>query len=189
MGPYKLVSRESVTNNVNGAYCLVIEPKILALYYKNDMRYRSPSFSELNRRNVMLANVTFKIAETEYVETYFHELEFGLVNARPIFDQTVYLVLGRIQYNSSLSYLRLGVDGNIRAYAYRTDVRSQAWTLLYTFFDKRENENGMIFEDECQQPNRCGKFGLCEDSQCVGCPTPNGVFAWSKECDTKPPGC
>ncbi|KAL8237947.1 hypothetical protein R6Q59_019028 [Mikania micrantha] len=189
-GPYKLVSRESVTNNVNGAYSLVIEPKRLALYYKNDMRYWSPSFSELNRRNVMLANVTFKIAETDYVETYFHELEFGLVNARPRFAHTAYLVLGRIQYNSSLSYLRLGIDGNIRVYTYRRNVRTQAWTLLYTLFDKTENvDGGLIFEDECQQPNRCGNFGLCEDSQCVGCPTPNGVFAWSKDCDTKPPGC
>ncbi|KAI7743694.1 hypothetical protein M8C21_014960 [Ambrosia artemisiifolia] len=106
-GPYKLVSRESETNNVDGVYSFVIEPKRLALLY-----------------------------------------------------------------------------------TYRANVRGGAtWSLLNTLFDKRENDNGMIFEDECQLPNRCGKFGLCEDSQCVGCPTPNGVFAWSKDCDTKPPGC
>ncbi|GJY93662.1 epidermis-specific secreted glycoprotein EP1-like protein [Tanacetum coccineum] len=29
------------------------------------------------------------------------------------------------------------------------------------------------------------KFGLCEDNQCVACPTPNGLSGWSKDCDVK----
>ncbi|KAK1439647.1 hypothetical protein QVD17_05467 [Tagetes erecta] len=186
-GPTKLVSRESITNNVNGAYSFVVEPKRLALYYKNNMRYWSTSFTDLDKDNLNIVNATLDIAETEYEENNFHIVRCGLDK----FSSTVfpYLNLGTVLYNSSLSYLRLGIDGNLRLYTYRANVRGNAWTLLYTLFDRRMNENGKIFEDECQLPNRCGKFGLCEDSQCVGCPTPNGVFAWSKDCDTKSPGC
>ena len=50
-------------------------------------------------------------------------------------------------------------------------------------------ERGEEIEDECQLPDRCGKFGLCKDNQCVGCPTPKGVFGWSKDCVAKLPGC
>ncbi|KAK9056925.1 hypothetical protein SSX86_024290 [Deinandra increscens subsp. villosa] len=40
-------------------------------------------------------------------------------------------------------------------------------------------------EGECQLPGRCGNFGLCEDSQCVACPTKNGLVGWSKDCEAK----
>ncbi|MFS7984265.1 hypothetical protein Hanom_Chr11g00984471 [Helianthus anomalus] len=56
-------------------------------------------------------------------------------------------------------------------------------------FDNRRNENGEIYEDECPLPDRCGEFVLCEDSECVRCPTLKGVSGWSKNCDTKSPGC
>ncbi|XP_071725927.1 epidermis-specific secreted glycoprotein EP1-like [Rutidosis leptorrhynchoides] len=193
-GPFKLVSRDSITNNVNGVYSLVIEPKRLALYYKNTMRYWSTSFTELNRKVVNVINVTLNIAETEYETNHFHRLYFELSNARP-FKGNPYLDMGTYRYNSTLSYLRLGIDGNLRLFTYRPNVVFNAWAQLYTLFDRGESEyisedgGGRIIEDECQLPNRCGKFGLCEDSQCVGCPTPNGALAWSKDCDAKLPGC
>ncbi|CAN1190989.1 EP1-like glycoprotein 3 [Linum perenne] len=40
-------------------------------------------------------------------------------------------------------------------------------------------------DTKCQLPSRCGEFGVCEDSQCVACPTANGLMGWSKDC--KPP--
>ncbi|KAI3675034.1 hypothetical protein L1987_84616 [Smallanthus sonchifolius] len=126
-------------------------------------------------------------ANREYEENNFHSLWCNIENGQSF--EFPYMDIRTVRYNSSLSYLRLGVDGNLRLYTYRANVRGNAWSLLYTLFDRRVNENGMIFEDECQLPNRCGKFGLCEDSQCVGCPAPNGVFAWSIDCDTKSPGC
>ncbi|GJU09921.1 epidermis-specific secreted glycoprotein EP1-like protein [Tanacetum coccineum] len=188
-GPLKLVSRDSITNNVNGAYSFVIEPKRLALYYKNSMRYWSSTFPELNRANVTLVNATLRIAETDYEENNFHTLWCRLENARD-FEQP-YLSLGTIRYNSSLSYLRLGIDGNLRLYTYRANVRGNAWALLFTLFDRgvRTSTGADDPVDECQLPSRCGKFGLCEESQCIGCPTPNGVFAWSKDCDVKLPSC
>ncbi|CAL9016990.1 unnamed protein product, partial [Prunus brigantina] len=32
-------------------------------------------------------------------------------------------------------------------------------------------------------PERCGKFGVCEDSQCVACPLPYGLMGWNKSCE------
>ncbi|KAL9366610.1 hypothetical protein Peur_037809 [Populus x canadensis] len=43
---------------------------------------------------------------------------------------------------------------------------------------------------ECQLPEKCGKFGLCEDNQCVACPSPNKLAGWSKDCEAvKPSSC
>ncbi|KAF5183213.1 hypothetical protein FRX31_027200 [Thalictrum thalictroides] len=36
-------------------------------------------------------------------------------------------------------------------------------------------------ESECQLPEKCGNFGVCEDNQCVACPTPNGLMGWSRK--------
>ncbi|KAJ9563351.1 hypothetical protein OSB04_008511 [Centaurea solstitialis] len=145
-GSNKLVSRASVTENVNGDYSLVLEPKRLALYCKKTMRYWS--FAEVNNGNGDLLNATLEMGEAEYV------------------------------------------DSNFNALRYRQFAVSSAWRLLYTLFKRRVNEWGEAdVEDECQLPDRCGKFGLCEDSQCVGCPSPNGVFAWSKDCVAKLRGC
>jgi len=193
-GPYRLVSRDSVTNNVDGVYSLVIEPKRLGLYYKNNMLYWAAPFPFLRRTNVNLTEAKFRVAISEYEENNFHELDCTITNGRPI--ETPSLAMGTVLYNSTLSYLRLGIDGNLRVFTYRLgSVHGNAWSELYTLFDREVIEgdmvsgSGTVVEDECQFPNRCGKFGLCEDSQCVGCPAPNGVFAWSKDCDSKPPGC
>ncbi|KAI7743701.1 hypothetical protein M8C21_014967, partial [Ambrosia artemisiifolia] len=89
------------------------------------------------------------------------------------------LVMEPKGYNNTLSYLRLGIDGNLRFYTYNPNVQGVAWELVYTFLDRDS------MEGECQLPGRCGNFGLCEDSQCVACPTPNGLSGWSKDCDVK----
>nr|GEW39532.1 epidermis-specific secreted glycoprotein EP1-like [Tanacetum cinerariifolium] len=186
-GPTRLVSRDSITNNVNGAYSLVIEPKGLSLYYKNTMRYWSSNFTILKRANVNMVNATLRIIESEYEENNFHRLHCEVTNAG--FFDNPYLDMGTLRYNSSLSYLRLSIDGNLELHTYRADVHGHAWALLFTLFSRDKSETGTDYIDECQLPNRCGKFGLCEESQCVGCPTPTGVFAWSKNCEVKLPSC
>nr|XP_043622716.1 EP1-like glycoprotein 3 [Erigeron canadensis] len=192
-GPYKLVSRDSVTNNVDGVYSLVLEPKRLSLFYK-DMLYWAAPFPFLRRTNVNLTEAKFKIADAEYEGNDFHQLDFTIINGRPI--ETPSLDMGTLLCNSTLSYLRLGIDGNLRVFTFRPLVRTRnAWFELYRLFDRDVtvpnliSGSGTVVEDECQLHYRCGKFGLCENSQCVGCPTPNGVVVWSKECDSKPPGC
>ncbi|XP_024966480.1 epidermis-specific secreted glycoprotein EP1-like [Cynara cardunculus var. scolymus] len=182
-GPNKLVSRASTTENVNGVYSFVLEPKRLALYYKT-MRYWSSTFTEVNKVNGNLVNATLEIAEAEYSDSNFNALRCRLSN-----NGAPTLLLDILRYNSTLSYLRLGIDGNLRLYSYRQNTNAAAWSLLFTWFNRGSSERGENIEDECQLPNRCGNFGLCEDSQCVGCPTPNGVVAWSKDCAAKVPGC
>ncbi|KAI3753676.1 hypothetical protein L2E82_25737 [Cichorium intybus] len=183
-GPAKLVSRASTTDNSNGMYSMVLEPKRLGLYYKS-MLYWSSSFTEVNKPNVKLVNATFEVQETEYEENYFNALRFHLSNS----DDQPNLNFDITRYSSTLSYLRLGSDGNLRVYSYRANVTGNAWSLLFTLFDRRVSERAEIVEDKCQLPDNCGKFGLCEDSQCVGCPSPNGVFAWSKACNVKMADC
>nr|XP_043620469.1 EP1-like glycoprotein 3 [Erigeron canadensis] len=191
-GPYKLVSRDSVTNNVDGVYSLVIEPKRFGLFYKNMLYWAAP-FPFLRRTNVNLTEAKLRIAEAEYEGNDFHILDFTITNGRPI--ETPSLDMGTLLCNVTQSYLRLGIDGNLRLFTYRPVLRYNAWFELYTLFDRDVSEadstsgSGTVVEDECQLHYRCGKFGLCENSQCVGCPTPNGVGAWSKECDSKTPGC
>ncbi|PNX73986.1 epidermis-specific secreted glycoprotein ep1-like [Trifolium pratense] len=91
-------------------------------------------------------------------------------------------IIGRPVNNSTLTYLRLGIDGNIKFHTYFLDVRDGVWKVTYTLFDRDFDES------ECQLPERCGKFGLCEDNQCVGCPLENGIFGWSNKCSPKPLG-
>ncbi|RHN74950.1 hypothetical protein MtrunA17_Chr2g0315861 [Medicago truncatula] len=89
-------------------------------------------------------------------------------------------IIGRPVKNSTLTYLRLGIDGNIRFYTYFLDVQDGVWKVTYTLFDRDFDES------ECQLPKRCGKFGLCEDNQCVGCPLENGILSSSNNCSAKP---
>ncbi|CAK7327663.1 unnamed protein product [Dovyalis caffra] len=95
-------------------------------------------------------------------------------------------LLSRPKYNSTLSFLRLGIDGNLRIYTFNDLVRSRSWEVTFTLFSREVG----IWESECQLPERCGKFGLCEDNQFVACPLPSGLMGWSKGCaPVKPPPC
>ncbi|GKB96651.1 epidermis-specific secreted glycoprotein EP1-like protein [Tanacetum coccineum] len=137
-GPTRLVSRFSITNNVNGVYSLVIEPKGLSLYHKNTMRYWSSNFTILKRANVNMVNATLRIIESEYEENNFHRLHCEVTNAG--FFDNPYLDMGTLRYNSSLSYLRLTIDGNLELHTYRADVHGHAWALLFTLFSRDKSE-------------------------------------------------
>ncbi|KAL6314786.1 hypothetical protein AAG906_027135 [Vitis piasezkii] len=88
------------------------------------------------------------------------------------------LVLYDSKVGRTLTFLRLDIDGNIRLYTYFDKVDWGAWEVTYTLFDRDSDEE----RSECQLPERCGKFGLCEDNQCVACPSPKGLMGWSKDC-------
>lgn len=172
-GPSKLVSRLSERENVNGPYSLVLEPKGVDLYYKSKNSPRPILYSKLIAidQNGSLENVTF-ISDPESFEL---NLDFSVSNPSSSGSR----FLGRPVNNSTLTYLRLGIDGNIKMHTYFLDVRSGVWQVTYTHFDRDSDES------ECQLPERCGKLGICEDNQCVGCPLENGVFGWSKNCSAK----
>ncbi|KAI3769340.1 hypothetical protein L6452_00441 [Arctium lappa] len=155
--PNKLVSRASTTENVNGVYSFVLEPKRLGLYYKTIMCYWSSSFIEVNNANGNLVNAMLEIVETEYVDNYFNSLRCHLSNS----DVEPTLDLDILRYNSTLSYLQLGIDWNLKLYSYRQNTQGSAWNLLFTLLD----------------------------TGCVGFPTPEGVFAWSDDYVAKLSGC
>ncbi|CAL5200991.1 unnamed protein product [Lathyrus oleraceus] len=161
-GPSKLVSRLSEKENLDGPYSLVLEPKGLALYYKSKNSPKPILYWQSSQQG-SLENVTL----TSDSESF--EIRFDTFFGTPV-------------NNSTLTYLRLGIDGNIKFHTYFLDVRDGVWKVTYTLFDRDFDES------ECQLPERCGKFGLCEDNQCVGCPLENGVLGWSNKCSPKPLG-
>ncbi|KAI5333028.1 hypothetical protein L3X38_023158 [Prunus dulcis] len=91
---------------------------------------------------------------------------------------TIYLA--KTKYNSTSTFLRLGIDGNVKLYTYNDQIDFGAWEVSFSFFDR---DNSIWWENECQLPERCGKFGLCEGSQCVACPSAKGLLGWSKTCE------
>ncbi|XP_057452317.1 EP1-like glycoprotein 3 [Lotus japonicus] len=172
-GPYELVSRLSEKENVNGPYSLKLEGKGLALYYKpkNSPRpicYWSESYIEQGS----FENVTLT-SDSESFEIGF---DYFVANSSNFGNR----IIGRPVNNSTLTYVRLGIDGNIRFNTYFLDVRDGVWKVTYTLFDRDSDD-----ESECQLPQRCGKFGLCEENQCVACPLENGLFGWSNNCSAK----
>ncbi|KAG8386412.1 hypothetical protein BUALT_Bualt03G0146100 [Buddleja alternifolia] len=170
-GPNKLVSRLSEMENKNGPYSLVLEPKRFALYYtsKNSAKpmlyFDSTDYLLFGKSTLDV--LTFN-SQPETDDAFAYEITFEIENAGT-------RILSRPKYNSTLTYLRLGVDGGLRAYTFYPRVDYGAWEETFTLFPRASGE-------ECQLPERCGPFGLCEDSQCVGCPSPNGLLGWSKSC-------
>ncbi|OAY28781.1 epidermis-specific secreted glycoprotein EP1 [Manihot esculenta] len=166
-GATKLVSRVSEEKNANGPYSLVLEDKTMAMYYKGP---NSPkpllyfSFSELfTVSKAPLSQVT--LGSGLSLELYGRN-----------FTSAGTLILRRPKYNTTLSYLRLEIDGNLRIHTYEDNADWSAWQVTYTLFSRDS------WETECQLPERCGNFGLCEDDQCVACPSPKGLQGWSKNC-------
>lgn len=177
-GPSKLVSRASEVENVDGPYSLVLDPKRLALYYKSKNSPKPMLYYDLNTLlfvsggSIEFVNFTCN-PESEEAFAFELTLEYRIVNSSSGGNR----ILSRPKYNSTLTYLRLGIDGSLKAYTFYDKVDYGAWEVTYTLFSREDGQ-------ECQLPSRCGKFGLCEDSQCVACPTPSGLLGWSKDCDS-----
>jgi hypothetical protein len=85
--------------------------------------------------------------------------------------------MARPNYNGTLTFLCLGIYGNIRLYTYYDKVDWGAWEVTYSLLDRDWSES----QRECQLPEHCGEFGLCEDNQCVACPLSNGLLSLSKD--------
>ncbi|KAL7129453.1 hypothetical protein ABFS83_13G067000 [Erythranthe nasuta] len=170
-GPNKLLGRLSETENKNGPYSLVLEPKRFAMYYKSKNSPNKPmlyfdSTDYLFSGKKTLDNLTFDV-QPETDDAFAFELRLAYPEGGRI--------LSRPKYNATLTFLRLGIDGDLTAHTFYDKVDYGAWQETFTLFPRVSGE-------ECQLPTRCGGFGICEDSQCVGCPSPNGVLGWSKSC-------
>ena len=173
-GPAKLVSRASERDNVDGSYSLVLETKRLALYYKTVL-YFSPSDWFFVPESYLQYVKIYASPDTDEGYAYDIGLDYQVANSSSSGNR----ILARPKYNSTLSFLRLGIDGNLRLYTYYDKVDWGAWEVTYTLFDRDSAES------ECQLPERCGALGICEDNQCVACPLSNGLVGWSKDCKAK----
>ncbi|KAK3016974.1 hypothetical protein RJ639_005339 [Escallonia herrerae] len=172
----KLVSRASEEQNSDGPYSLVMEPKSLAFYYTSKNSPKPMLYYQwLTIDQGSLTNVTFN-AEIYTDQGDATELRFDYSAANTQFS-TGGRIIARPKYNATLTYLRLGVDGNVRLYTYNILVDYRPTEVTYTLFSRDSDD-----VDECQLPDRCGNFGLCENNQCVACPSSKGLFGWSKEC-------
>ncbi|KAI3769342.1 hypothetical protein L6452_00443 [Arctium lappa] len=115
------------------------------------------------------------VLDTDEGFLYYLTFEYFMTNPSSDSNRNIEYLL----YNNTYSYLRLGIDGNLRFLTYNRNVQGVSWEVVYTFLDSDSRQ------DECQLLKRCGKLGLCEDIQWVACPTPNGMSGWSKDCKSK----
>ncbi|KAH6828092.1 hypothetical protein C2S53_014449 [Perilla frutescens var. hirtella] len=176
-GPTKLTSRMSIIEPFNGPYSFVMEKRHWALYYQTKnarnplLYYKSGEFG--NGKGA-LAYLGFS-CEPEYGGSYAFELGFTFNLSKS--DSSGTRILSRPKYNSTYTMLRVDIDGNLRMYTYNEHVDWGAWEVTYVLFNRDGDE-----PSECGLPKRCGSLGICEESQCVACPTSLGVLGWSKSC-------
>lgn len=159
----KLLSRASGRDNVDGPYSLVLEKDRITMYRNRLLYFASKDWFS------GVTNVTL-VADLNTDQDGATDL--GLRASSGVVS-----FLARPKYNATLSFLRLGSDGNLRIFTYNNKVDWGAWEETYALFSRRSEDNS-----ECGLPERCGGFGLCEDSQCVACPTPAGLTGWSQGC-------
>ncbi|KAI3952903.1 hypothetical protein MKX01_028595 [Papaver californicum] len=179
----KLVSRLSETDDSPGLYSMVIngEGKSgIPMLYKSKFSSEPLKYNDvlLDYFEDRLDNLTFYVNPpiSDWGPDYSNQLGLHLQG-----DTNIAGLWVQPKYNSTLSLLRLGWDGNLHVYTYyEKGYWNDAWDETYTSFSG-DSENF----SECRLPEKCGLFGICSKSQCVACPTPKGLWMWSEDC--KPP--
>ncbi|RZC83841.1 hypothetical protein C5167_046629 [Papaver somniferum] len=178
-GPDRISSRSSDADGSEGPYSLVLEKNRLNLYLKSK-NLKKPliyyTSDWLGTSEPMTRALFSSSPETE--EAYAYELSFQFFAANSSAGTTI---LGRPKYNSTFSLLRLGSDGSLKIYTYYDKVLYGigVWEVTFNLFDLITGNGGV---SECKYPNKCGPLGVCEDEQCVACPTAKGLLGWTKKC-------
>ncbi|KAI3900665.1 hypothetical protein MKW92_022461 [Papaver armeniacum] len=168
----------SSTNKiVNGDYSMVLQDRTLGLFFNPRPKSASASSKPFNYYNVtqmakLGINITFDTSK------YFYGDGSSFDVLSIVFSTDSFFVLAYPKYNSTLSMLRLGSNGNLYIYTYNEVPANgfNAWEETYATFSREGRTS------ECLLPAKCGSFGLCEENQCVACPTPNGLMGWDKKC-------
>ncbi|KAI3880839.1 hypothetical protein MKX03_014679 [Papaver bracteatum] len=182
-GPNRIVSRASNDDGSEGLYSLVLEKNRMNLYLKGKnlkkpLLYYTSDWFETGTQGPMTEALFSSAPESE--EAHAYELTFQFFVAKSSAGTSI---LGRPKYNSTLSFLRLGYDGNLKIYTYYDKVSIGAWEVTFRMFNLRTGDGGGSGGvSQCKLPSRCGTFGVCEDEQCVACPTAKGLLGWSDSC-------
>ncbi|KAM7498627.1 hypothetical protein LguiA_023041 [Lonicera macranthoides] len=183
-GRNKLVSRTSDVDGSDGPYSIILDRTGFNMYLNNSGKLLIYGGW---RRSNLGSIVTFN-AEPENENATAYELVLStipdtappanrrrLLQTRPIESGGGRFNLNKINYNGTYSFLRLGSDGNLKAYTYYVPVGYLKWEETFAFFSS-------YFVRECALPSKCGKFGYCANRMCVGCPSPKGLLGWSESC-------
>lgn len=188
-GRNKLVSRKSDSDGSDGPYSLVLDHKGFPMYLNNTgqlLTYGGWTGTDYG------STITFDSQTTNgFDDTVAYELVLNVnqdINAPPPPPQSrrrllqvrpigngQQINLNKLNYNATYSFLRLGSDGNLKAYTYYDKVSSMKWEESFSFFSS-------YFVRECALPSKCGSYGYCSSGMCVACPSQKGLLGWSKGC-------
>ncbi|CAK9151703.1 unnamed protein product [Ilex paraguariensis] len=182
-GYNKLISRTSDADGSDGKYSMVLRNDGLIMYLNNSgqlLIYGGWPGSSLGSFVIFDA-----VPENENATAYGLVLAINqdvpppghsrrLLQSRPIRNGGQ-LNLSKLNYNATYSFLRLGSDGNLRAYTYYDKVSYLKWEESFAFFSN-------YFIRECALPSKCGSYGLCQRGMCVACPSHNDLLGWSESC-------
>ncbi|KAI3944001.1 hypothetical protein MKW92_031521 [Papaver armeniacum] len=183
-GKNQLVSRTSNVDGRDGPYSIVIDKKGFTMYLRNSGKFLKYG----GWRGEGLLNITFDaVPEYRSITSYELTLAFSerqqpntptrhLLQSRPV-DNSRGVILKKLNYNATYSFLRLESDGNLKAFTYYTNTSYLKWDQTYAFFGDEVRECGL--------PSKCGSFGLCDKRMCIACPSPKGLLGWTESC--KPP--
>ncbi|KAI3991928.1 hypothetical protein MKX01_012873 [Papaver californicum] len=152
----------STTNKiVNGDYSMVLLDTTLSLFFNPNPKLASASskpfsYYNLTQMAAVWINITFDSSKYFYEAGSYYEVLSIAINTDSSFE------LAHPKYNSSLSMLRLGSNGNLYIYTcnYVPATGVNVWEETYATFSRQGRTS------ECYLPSKCGSFGLCEDDQC-----------------------
>lgn len=186
----RLVSRTSEVDGRDGKYSLVLDNSGFSFYLNNSgqlVNYNGWGGKGLSsiRFNTAPINQDPKSAGWELLLETFEDSKSPptpspmpsgrrLLQSFPVGSANT-IILRKLNYNATLSFLRLESDGNVKVFTYYKEVPYLKWSETFAFFSS-------YYVRECGLPSKCGSFGLCQRGMCVACPSPNGLLGWSEDC-------
>ncbi|KAE8706100.1 hypothetical protein F3Y22_tig00110403pilonHSYRG00010 [Hibiscus syriacus] len=175
-GRNKLVSRTSDVDGSNGPYSIVLDRKGFIMYLNNSGQqliyggWREENFGDIVTFDAQPENENATAYELVLVHEQANQSTTSttgngrrLLQVRPTRGGNL-VNLNKLNYNATISFLRLESDGNLKAFTYYDQVSYLKWDESFAFFSSH-------FERECALPSKCGAFGLCDKRMYVACPT------------------
>eukprot|EP00249_Psilotum_nudum_P037035 c9338_g1_i1 orf=521-1981(+) len=173
----RLVSNASESSIGVGAYSLIMEPGGLILYVNSpnplpywtwgDLQQRGNATSLLRGCPSFVPEATFE--ENSYLFTLsFEKTGKGVHCPEPNPGPPMIVTNDVSAPTSSLRFLRLDADGNLRVYKLNSApvlYDSRIWQIDFELFHSGT-------QSACKLPSICGPYGICSEGQC-SCPQPN----------------
>nr|GMC50936.1 epidermis-specific secreted glycoprotein EP1-like [Ipomoea batatas]GMC56628.1 epidermis-specific secreted glycoprotein EP1-like [Ipomoea batatas] len=115
-GPRKLVSRASEAKNANGPYTMILEPMRLGFYNQTKNSGRSILYHDTSK--------WFSVGKSSLEEVKFNagpqalKLDYKVAKSSKLGAH----IMARPKFNTTLTYLRLEIDGNLKTYTFYSDA-------------------------------------------------------------------